>query len=560
MKRFTQKFFLLTVGMVLSVGAYAQDFTHVYPEVQFKLEGSDIVYTVPAWDCWYNNNGNIKGHLRVSRKAKTGDKKYTAKLVCRWATYSDNGEDNRLYAPVSDIITSTDPLNATIVGREDLGTVDLKTIKYSDIIDADYQAAHAGYGYGITILDFNHDENYQITGNYTVPTGMTHNQTQDEYVIDEIGDYVYRQVVRNASGSDINWFQPTSITIPSGITAIGRGAFFMVQVTKKVVIESPVTSIKEFNFQDCLALKEIYFPSTVTELMGSVLGGCPALRKISFANEPPTLTPFTWSGKTYNVFVSTVSSVQSKNPTTLNKCVISFPLKYVSKYASETQYANSLLSSPLTFSASQMGTCCVPQRFTVKKFDINSQSWVNGKLIAYQVKHENVYSDKIVLTSIDDESIPAEEGVVLRGTGPSGTDYDIFYLDNNESLTYDKFKLSLDEFNNEDNILVGVIEPDQLIEVNLDVYTYFILSGGKFLPVKKDGKLGANKAYVKYEGIIEFPVGTQSLAAVLPEETGIVSHEVRPVQNDAFYTLQGVQVKQPKKGIVIKNGKKIVIK
>jgi len=89
------------------------------------------------------------------------------------------------------------------------------------------------------------------------------------------------------------------------------------------------------------------------------------------------------------------------------------------------------------------------------------------------------------------------------------------------------------------------------------------LSNGKFIPVKNSGNLSANRAYIEFEPEeITVPiVGAKELSVSLPENTGIANHEVeRGVQNDAWYTLQGIQVENPQKGIFIKNGKKFVIK
>ena len=56
--------------------------------------------------------------------------------------------------------------------------------------------------------------------------------------------------------------------------------------------------------------------------------------------------------------------------------------------------------------------------------------------------------------------------------------------------------------------------------------------------------------------------GARDLVISFPGEdpTGITAHETQGTQNDAWYTLQGIQVNQPSKGIFIKNGKKFVIK
>ena len=110
MKRFTQKFFLLAVGLILSVGAYAQDaITHHWPEVRFTLCNASGNYvdmdgkttqtavwcTVPAWDAWLLKGNSASGHIRVQKYEKTGEKTFNARLVTRYAVT----DDNRLKVP-----------------------------------------------------------------------------------------------------------------------------------------------------------------------------------------------------------------------------------------------------------------------------------------------------------------------------------------------------------------------------------------------------------------------------------------------------------------------------
>ena len=95
--------------------------------------------------------------------------------------------------------------------------------------------------------------------------------------------------------------------------------------------------------------------------------------------------------------------------------------------------------------------------------------------------------------------------------------------------------------------------------------SYFIMSGGVFKRIMKNGQCKANRAYIKISGGPDIDMGTtdesRELVLAFPgETTGITAHEVQGTQNDAWYTLQGIQVQQPSKGIFIKNGKKVVIK
>jgi hypothetical protein len=83
MKRFTQKFFLLAIGMILSVGASAQITVgpvvyHRFPEVKFTAEisGYDgVEFTIEAWDWQFGgaNQGFLRGQkIALTDAAKNG--------------------------------------------------------------------------------------------------------------------------------------------------------------------------------------------------------------------------------------------------------------------------------------------------------------------------------------------------------------------------------------------------------------------------------------------------------------------------------------------------------
>jgi hypothetical protein len=147
-------------------------------------------------------------------------------------------------------------------------------------------------------------------------------------------------------------------------------------------------------------------------------------------------------------------------------------------------------------------------------------------------------------------------GVFLRGE--ANESYSIFYPYGKMS---DKLTMSGTK-----NCLKGVITPTPItIDPEGDI-SYFILSAttGKFHRITTSGTCKANRAYIMINDGGAPSIGTEDakeLTITFPEETtGITAHEVQDAQNDVWYTLQGIQVRQPSKGIFIKNGKKVVIK
>lgn len=524
-----KKFFMLSAAVLLSIAASAQvedAITHRYPEVKFKIGTQE--YTVPAWDVWCNNP-DVKGHLRVARKAQNSDGSYTGKYVTCYALYDDTQETNRLYVPK---INANPDVTVSVNGEE-------KPFKLKDLTYKDVFGESADVNFNIKVIG---DGVSKLSGNYTVQTDFT-TTAGEHYLVDEIGDYTFRQPDRTENSA--NWFTPETITIPKEITTIGRGAFFMVRM-KKVVFEegSIVTDIKEFNFQDCLILEEITFPSSVTNLTGTVLGGCQSLKRINFLGKnTPTLTPFTWAGKTYNVFVTSTSA----GATELKNCVISVPLgSYNDDW--DTMFSESLFSSPITLKK-DMTTFCSEVPFTVKQW--NSGAWADGELKAFYVKSEDIHEKSIGLTEITtNNTIPGHFGVIMSGT--AGETYDLFYPRGTFTLGGEL---------NVENCLVGVVE-DTPITIQED-YLYFVLSDGKFLPVTKNGTIAAHKAYLMVgEDEIGFVVtrSVKSVYTVGTEASGIETTEAQSTQDNVWYTLQGTRISQPTKGLFIVNGKKIIVK
>ena len=583
MKRFTQKFFLLAIGMILSVGAYAQDaITHHWPEVRFTIVNADgtptdgLMYHVPGWDAWlrYKSLTNteliVNGHIRVQRYENTGGLNYKARLVTRYAISSDN----RLKVPELKNSATTSPLWVKINGEGEVKNI--RGLQYKDVFGTD--KGPDGTNYKVDIIDestLNVSTTYKDADNkeyFKIPTSMTHTASSEVYTIDEIGDYALRQYSRGAAAgsSDKNFVRVGRIIIPKEITKIGRGAFFMNYHTKEVVFEDgcPVNEILEFNFQDWTSLETITFSANVSKLWGTVLGGCPALNKITFKNAtPPTLTPFEWNEVNRMVFETTTE----QGPTLPEKCIIEVPLHSAKTYVdSNDKFKEFPMSSKFTMNKDYISYCSdLP--FTFKQYDTASKTWNEGNVKAYYVTDSDVKlsEGKIDITEIAATKIPSEIvqgitpldsyndetgfetgyfGVILSGT--AGETYDIFYPNN---LPCDEISI-----NPHENLLQGVIN-QAYIGVTND-YLFFVLTNGKFLTVESPGNLAAHKVFLFYSGDQTMPFGARELSISLPEETGIINHEVNRVQNDVFYNLQGIQVQQPSKGIFIKNGKKFVIK
>ena len=105
-----------------------------------------------------------------------------------------------------------------------------------------------------------------------------------------------------------------------------------------------------------------------------------------------------------------------------------------------------------------------------------------------------------------------------------------------------------------DNLLEGTTAPTYV-----DSEEYFGLSGNKFVKVNA-GTIRAGKALLPASAI---PASARELTFVFEDETTGISEECRVKSEEfatAIYDLQGRKVSQPKKGLYIMDGKKVMIK
>jgi hypothetical protein len=136
----------------------------------------------------------------------------------------------------------------------------------------------------------------------------------------------------------------------------------------------------------------------------------------------------------------------------------------------------------------------------------------------------------------------------------------------NTSTATIKFADGTTEFTAAENLLVGTTAPT-FVNQEVGDYTNFALSAanGDFRKIKAEGMVvPANKAYLPVPTdkipktaarlIFVFEDGEQTTG--ISEECRVKSEEFAP----AIYDLQGRKVAQPKKGLYIVNGRKVVMK
>ena len=571
MKKFTQKFFLLAMGLILSVGASAQTPTgawnafeddgisHYNPTVLYKTSENGPIYIIPAWDKRITNNG----YVRARKKDANGTKGMI--VTAMGILYDANGfvEAKQLYGTNLWVWSEKEGETGGWIHLENQTAVE--SLHYSDIFNGGStvnfvfkDSGDSGYGYGIA---------KKVSGKYTIPATVEWLASQGGGTgqIDEIGIWGYGN--GNYSNSNANRSAITELTIPNTISKIGDYAFRGISTLKKVDVEErgSLTTIPERCFDVCQNLRTITLSSTITSIGGSAFGGCGNLNRMVFkTTTPPTFNKY---NNTQDIFTTPLTNSELTNPSP-ETCVIEVPLGVVNAYVASNDGYLATKKFPLCSkfpleTSSGLMTYCSETDFTFKQYNTTSKGWEAGEMKTYYVMGRDVEIEngKVMLTEItDDVMVPGwktgegnDFGVVLKGT--SGTTYDIFYP-NGRGITT--------TFEAEDNCLHGCITATDVNAGTDKQHDFFIMSGGVFKRITKDGQCKANRAYIRIAGgpDIDGPE-TESKDLVLSfpgESTGITAHEVQSAQDDAWYTLQGIQVQQPSRGIFIKNGKKVVVK
>ena len=75
----------------------------------------------------------------------------------------------------------------------------------------------------------------------------------------------------------------TSIELPSGLTALGEGAFYSSGL-KSIVVPAGVSLIKDYTFESCLNLASVSLPHGLASIEDSALSNCPSLNLLVIPN------------------------------------------------------------------------------------------------------------------------------------------------------------------------------------------------------------------------------------------------------------------------------------
>ena len=170
------------------------------------------------------------------------------------------------------LLTAAFTLNAGCGSQDDTTSSANSTTADTSVSDSadESSASLASDGYTYSVND---DGTISISGYTGTETDLNLPSTLDGYVVSAIDDHAF----------EANW-ELTSITLPSGLTSIGEGAFMDCTALTSISIPETVSQIDRAAFASCTALTSIVIPSSVTAILEEAFTGCTSLTSLTIAN------------------------------------------------------------------------------------------------------------------------------------------------------------------------------------------------------------------------------------------------------------------------------------
>ena len=411
-----------------------------------------------------------------------------------------------------------------------------------------------------------------ISGDYTIPetvTAFSQDESASSYNIVGIGDGAYYNSTLT-HGAKV-FFRATSLTIPKHIKSLGMRCFTAAGNLTKITIadDSEIEELPDGCFAHCQYLREINIPASVTKIQAGALGGCKVLGKIVFAaDQTPTIDD--------NAFVK-IGSSSATNVTKENCAVWVSSMDVIRNFRTYNAiWKDFAFCVPFVMPKQMISYCSEdlnisPSPLVLGEYGKDAENaWTAKK---YSDTHE-IGGDTLKIFYINKKYLEASNNTIrLYQLETSVPQFGDGFLLAGDPGTHDLYVRAIGKGTamSSNNLLVGTTEPTDMGQVianagNNDIY---LLKDGKFhiCDPNNPGTLAANKAYLKLPNNT-FPGRTQAKEINIEfgsEEDGetngvqdvvVTNHDA----DDTWFTLQGVQVDTPTRGIFIRGGKKYVIK
>ncbi len=160
--------------------------------------------------------------------------------------------------------------------------------------------------------------------------------------------------IRNGVIEDFKMGSETDITVPDGVTAIGKFSFDGCKALTSVTLPGSVTSIREYAFDGCTGLTSVTLPDSLTSIENSTFLGCDSLTNVIFPNGLTSIRYFAFQGCDSLTNVTFPDSLTSINDFAFCLCK---SLKFVNIQAIKPRYfGNEIFQNTPVESVSYAGT------------------------------------------------------------------------------------------------------------------------------------------------------------------------------------------------------------
>ena len=312
----------------------------------------------------------------------------------------------------------------------------------------------------------------------------------------------------------------TTVTIPNSVTSIGDYAFFDSSRLTSITIPNSVTSIGDCAFYDCSGLTSITIPNSVTSIGSWVFYGCSGLTSVTIPNSVTSIG--------YEAFYG-CSGLTS----------VSIPNSVTSIGDEAFQYCSGLTSVTIPNSVTSIGSwafygCSGLTSIVVENGNSNYDSRSNCNAIIETATNTLIFGCKNTIipnsvTSFGNDAFYGCLGLTSITIPNSVTRIGDGVFDGVDLTT-----------------VVSLIENPFVIGRAFSVNTFY--NATLYVPVGTIDKYKATRGWKDFTYIVE---GTP---------TGIKVIENTQNKNATVYDLNGVRLSEPKKGINIINGQKVIVK
>lgn len=343
----------------------------------------------------------------------------------------------------------------------------------------------------------------------------------------------------------------TSIELPESISSIESSTFEGCTGLTSIIIPKNVNTIGYRAFAGCSSLTSIKIPEGISAIEGRAFFSCKNLSQITIPSTLTSIGEEFWSGEEleYEDGGFTIDNVTSgsklisfiTNPNNIDVSIGGFiSFDFCSNATLYVPAGTKVLYQETEgwknfMNIVEMSNVSVTLTKEMVTFTSNMPLYFSSSidgLSAYVITAVND-EGKAILTKVTG-TVPAGTGLILKGT---------------EGKTYEIPSYATEEPLESSNLLIGVTEDTAIGGNGLD----YILKDGKFVKALA-GTLKAGKAYLRLDTALGREViGIDGIT------TGIVESErMNGVGSEKFYNLSGQRVSQPKKGLYIVNGKKVI--